>query len=85
MPDETPISEICSRRLVTVTEDDDLKQVLSKFMPRDVRMIMVVDSNNPFKLRGILTKTNIFDAYRIALKQRSVSGENLMNVDSSNP
>ncbi|MCD6216517.1 chloride channel protein [bacterium] len=81
MPDETKISEICSRRLVTVTEDDDLKQVLSKFMPRDVRMIMVVDSNDPFKLRGILTRTNIFDAYRIALKKRNVSGETLIDVD----
>ena len=81
-PDETKLGEICSRRLVTVTEDDDLKQVLSKFMPRDVRMIMVVDSNNPLMLRGILTKTNIFDAYRVALKQRNVSGENLMDVDS---
>lgn len=82
MRDETKIGDICSRRLVTVTEDDDLKQVLSKFMPRDVRMIMVVDAKNPFKLRGILTKTNIFDAYRIALKQKNVSGENLMDVDS---
>jgi CIC family chloride channel protein len=77
---DTKISEICTRRMVTTFEDDDLKTVLSKLMPRDVSMIMVVERDDPLKLVGALTRTNLFDAYRIALRQKSMSGENIINV-----
>jgi signal-transduction protein with cAMP-binding, CBS, and nucleotidyltransferase domain len=44
--DETPVSAICSKVLITVSPDDDLDRAIEVMRERAIRRVLVVDSRN---------------------------------------
>ncbi|SRR6266498_1660650 len=46
-PKTTPVSEICSPEVVTVSPDDSVGDVLQAMRQRDVRRVPVVEGNKP--------------------------------------
>jgi CBS domain-containing protein len=52
-PNTTPLSEICSKDLTTVSPDDDLDRVVQLMREKAIRRVPVVDSRN--QVVGILS------------------------------
>jgi len=44
--DSTPVSEICSKVLITVSPDDELDRAIQLMRERAIRRVLVVDSRN---------------------------------------
>jgi CBS domain-containing protein len=51
--EQTPLSEICSKQLVTISPDDSLDHVIQIMREKAVRRVLVVDAQN--KAVGILS------------------------------
>jgi CBS domain-containing protein len=52
-PNTTPLSDICSKDLITVSPDDDLDRVVQLMREKAIRRVPVVDSRN--EVVGILS------------------------------
>jgi CIC family chloride channel protein len=61
--DTMDVKDISSNNLITVYEDETLYNALHKMVEGSVGRLPVVDRNNPKKLVGILTKSDIIVAY----------------------
>ena len=59
--------DIATTRVTTVTPSDNLKDALNKLAYRSVEQLPVVDSKDPKKLVGILTRRDIITAYNKAI------------------
>ncbi|MBW1695789.1 MAG: chloride channel protein [Deltaproteobacteria bacterium] len=72
LKDLVVVKELASSKVVTVTLDDNLFDALEKISVRDFSLLPVVDSNNPKKLIGILTRRDIIGAYTRAVVKKSL-------------
>ena len=67
------IGDICSRELVTVKAEETVSEALRKMNEFDIGRVIVVDSEDPNKIKGIVTRTDIMNAYRIASQNPALS------------
>ena len=56
---ETRIREICTRKLVTVSPDDNLLEALEKMSAHNIGRLLVTDRENKSLLLGIVTRSDI--------------------------
>ncbi len=68
-------SDIASRDIVSVTEDENLNQALEKFGRRDFDLLPVVSHLNPSKILGVLYRQDLINYYNKQLMRRMVGGE----------
>jgi predicted transcriptional regulator len=68
-PKTTPISEICSKELVTISPDEDIDRAVQVMREKSVRRLLVVDGQN--KSLGILSLGDL----AIEKDARSVLGQ----------
>lgn len=61
--DMKKVGEVLSNNLVVTYRDETLYNALHKMVEGDIGRLPVVDRDNPKKLRGILTKSDIIVAY----------------------
>ena len=66
---EVPVKEIAHKKLVTVYPDDSAMDVYEKMSKHEIGRILVVDKENPKKLLGIITKTDIMHILRWPMKK----------------
>ena len=66
---EVPVKEIAHKKLVTVYPDDSAMDVYEKMSEHEIGRILVVDKENPKKLLGIITKTDIMHILRWPMKK----------------
>jgi CIC family chloride channel protein len=65
-------SDVATREIVSVTEDDNLNQALEKFAMRDLDLLPVVDRDDQSRLRGVLHKSYLLSYYNKRLMERMV-------------
>ena len=63
----TPVRLAMTTDLILGYLDEDLADISQKFMSKDIGRIPVVDRQNPAKLLGLITRTNLISAYNKAL------------------
>ena len=56
---KTPVSELMSKRVFTVNEEDSLHDAVTLMKKKGVNRLPVVDKDT--KLKGIITRTNLLD------------------------
>ena len=66
--------DLATPHVTTVTPRDTLKDALAKLAYRSVEQLPVVDSRNPKKLVGILTRRDILTAYNKAIFRYETTG-----------
>lgn len=64
---QAKVGDLSTRDVVTVTPDNSLHDVLVRFHVRDLGHLPVVDSGDPKKLLGIISRAHIIRAYNRAL------------------
>jgi CIC family chloride channel protein len=69
---ETPIGQVCSRRLVVTYADEPLSEALRKMSPRELGNMPVVSREDSSRLVGWLRRPDVIRAYDIALTRRAV-------------
>jgi len=67
------VKDIATEKVITVYKDESLDAALGKIGFRNIEHLPVVDSRNPRRIIGILSRRDIFTAYNKALIDRSVS------------
>ncbi len=60
------VGDICTRELITASPDETASETLKKMNEHDIGRIIIVDDKDPKKLMGLVTRTDIVEAYRIA-------------------
>jgi CIC family chloride channel protein len=65
-------SDVATREIVSVTEDDNLNQALERFAMRDLDLLPVVDDDDPSRLKGVLHKSYLLSYYNKRLMERMV-------------
>ncbi|HPN84404.1 MAG TPA: chloride channel protein, partial [Victivallales bacterium] len=66
------VADICSRKVVTMREDDSLEDAAMTFGSEPYHTIPVVDSFDRKKIKGLLRREDIISAYSNALKNKNV-------------
>ncbi|MFQ5882655.1 MAG: chloride channel protein [Candidatus Methylomirabilales bacterium] len=64
---QAKVGELATKELVTVTPENSLHDVLVRFHVRDLGHLPVVESSNPRKLVGVISRTHVIRAYNRAL------------------
>ncbi|MBO8127991.1 MAG: chloride channel protein [Peptococcaceae bacterium] len=54
---------VCQRKVIAVTPDDPVSIAARKLGEYDIGRVIVVDTNNPLQVVGVLTRTDIMKAY----------------------
>lgn len=60
---ETPVAKAMTQHLVTVTPEDTLEEALHRITFRDVGRLPVVDPQDPSRLVGLVTRSDILKGY----------------------
>jgi len=60
------VKDILSRKLVVAYPDESVQSALDKMYENDVGRLPVVDREEPTRIVGIITRSNIVKAYEIA-------------------
>jgi CIC family chloride channel protein len=60
-----PIGEIITRQVVVAYTDEALDAALTRLLTGDFHLLPVVDRDDPRKLRGVLTRRDILEAWRL--------------------
>jgi CIC family chloride channel protein len=68
--DDGPVEQYMARDIVSVTPADSLQEVVRRFGLRDLGHLPVVDSGNPPKLLGIISRLHVLRAYDRELARR---------------
>lgn len=68
-------SDIATRDIVSITEDENLNQALEKFGLRDFDLLPVVDKDDPTKIKGVIHKSYLISYYNKRLMERMVAEE----------
>ena len=58
------ISEVAKKRLITAHPDDSVLEALEKMNEHEIGRILIVDRQNPKRLLGIITRSDIMHAFR---------------------
>ena len=66
------VKDICTTKVITITKDENLDRALEKIGFRNIEQLPVVDTENPRKIVGILSRRDVFAAYNKALINRSL-------------
>ncbi|MHA1304174.1 MAG: chloride channel protein [Candidatus Heimdallarchaeaceae archaeon] len=66
------IRDITTFDLVTAYPDDTVSKSLEKMNEHNIGRILIVDKEDPHKLRGIVTRTDIIEAYRVASRSPAI-------------
>ncbi|VVB94405.1 Zinc metalloprotease [uncultured archaeon] len=61
--DSTPVKDVMTRKLIVAEPEDSLEEALIELLDKNVGRLLVVDSTDPTKLVGILTKIDIIRAH----------------------
>ncbi|VVB90765.1 Zinc metalloprotease [uncultured archaeon] len=61
--DSTPVKDVMTRELIVAEPEDSLEDALLELLDKNIGRLLVVDSNDPTKLVGILTKLDIIKAH----------------------
>ena len=57
----TKVSQIMSKSLIVLTEDDNLHQAIISLHEHNIGRLLIVDKQNPKKLIGIMTRSDIIN------------------------
>ena len=76
-PDQTPVKNVMTSRVVTVSPQDDYKQASQKMAQEQVRRILVTDQE---KLVGILSLGDLTRAQDLKLEAAEARGEICSNI-----
>ena len=68
-------SDIATREIVSITEDENLNQALEKFGIRDFDLLPVVEKGDPTKIKGVIHKSYVISYYNKRLMERMVAEE----------
>lgn len=68
-------SDIATREIVSITEDENLNQALEKFGMRDFDLLPVVEKNDPTRIKGVIHKSYVISYYNKRLMERMVAEE----------
>ena len=68
--------DIMREDVITLTTDQNLYNAMEKFSLKDFGQLPVVDSNNPKRVVGMLTRANLMNAYNKAILKRDSKGNN---------
>ena len=71
--DHMVVKDIMSTDVVTVTTEDNLGTALEKITAKDFSILPVVSPDDPLKLKGILTRRDILEAYDQAVIKRAIT------------
>ena len=71
--DHMVVKDIMSTDVVTVTTEDNLAAALEKITAKDFSILPVVSPDDPLKLKGILTRRDILEAYDQAVIKRAIT------------
>lgn len=71
---QTPVERAMTRELVTVTERDSLEEALHRITFRDIGRLPVIDPDDPSRLVGLITRSDILNAYDRALLHQNGNG-----------
>ncbi|MEE8417319.1 MAG: CBS domain-containing protein, partial [candidate division Zixibacteria bacterium] len=66
-------SDIATREIVSITEDENLNQALEKFGIRDFDLLPVVEKDDPGKIKGVIHKSYVISYYNKRLMERMVA------------
>jgi CIC family chloride channel protein len=69
------VKELATQNVVTVPIDENLYTALQKIASKDFSILPVVDSKDPRKLLGVLSRRDIMSAYNKAVIKKSVLKE----------
>lgn len=69
LPPFAPVDKFCSHNLLTASPEDDLSTALKKMRIRDIGRLPVVSDQDPTQMVGIITRSDILEAYEIALRR----------------
>ncbi|RJR44787.1 MAG: chloride channel protein [Desulfobacteraceae bacterium] len=67
--------ELATRSVVTVFVNDSLYTALDKITAKDFSILPVVDTSDPLRILGILTRRDIISAYNRAALKKGILGE----------
>ncbi len=82
LPDSTPVQKFCTRNLVTVFPTDDLSLSQRKMGIRDIGRLVVVDEDDPRRMVGIITRSDIIVAYEQARRRKKSDGLMAGGIDT---
>lgn len=68
-------SDIATRDIVSITEDENLNQAFEKFGLRDFDLLPVVEKDDPTKIKGVIHKSYVISYYNKRLMERMVAEE----------
>ena len=75
-----PVLDFCSRNLVWTYPDETVGMALKRMSHRDIGRLPVVDSDNPQKLIGWISRADIVRAYERALTRRVAMQQQINQV-----
>jgi len=59
---QVTVDQIANKRLITAHPDDTVLEAFEKLSKHEIGRLLIVDPNDPGKLRGVLTRTDIMHA-----------------------
>ncbi|OYT53148.1 MAG: chloride channel protein [Candidatus Altiarchaeales archaeon ex4484_2] len=65
---EYKVADICTREVLTVKASDFVDKANNRIFRHDIGRLVVVDEDNPKKIVGIISKTDILRAYQQSLR-----------------
>jgi CIC family chloride channel protein len=81
LPPSTPVDRFCSHNLLTASPDDDLSTALRKMSIRDIGRLPVVSDQDPTHMVGIITRTDVLQAYEMALRRQQSDDAEMSMTD----
>jgi CIC family chloride channel protein len=70
------VKDIMREDVITLTADQNLYDAMEKFNLKDFGQLPVVDSGNPKRVVGMLTRANLMNAYNKAVLKMDLKGNN---------
>jgi len=58
------VDQIAKKKLITAHPNDSVLEAFHKMSEHEVGRLLIVDPDNPAKLRGVITRTDIMHALR---------------------
>ncbi len=70
--EESPVSAVCTRSLITAFPDETITEVLPRIFDYQLGQVIIVDPEDPKRLLGLLRDRNLIKAWKLAYRH----GEN---------
>ena len=67
--------DLATRRVITLTPEDNLLTAFERFNQIDVERIPVVDAAEPRRVVGMISRRDLLNSYNVAVMRRSISDE----------